>query len=229
MIKIAAIYTGISPALMDVVESEAKKALAGLPGLDYQWLTFADPGVLAELMDSVGICTKTAYSRMIDMYWNAVKAGACVIYNICSSVGEIAAASAPLIKKAGVGFVRIDDAMALHAVKNYRRIGVVATVPTTLGPTCALIKQHAANIGEAPAITEILASGAYGKPVNEQTAAIIEAASAFSREADAFLLAQASMTACEDGLRAACGLPVLSSPGFGASALYNEVKAIIGM
>src|SRR4051812_21214038 len=70
--------------------------------------------------------------RMKGYFGSAVDAGADIILNACSTVGETVdhvrnSISVPILK--------IDEAMAEKAVSLGRRIGIFATVSSTLGPT----------------------------------------------------------------------------------------------
>ena len=48
---------------------------------------------------------------------------------------------------ASVPVLRVDQPMADHAVATARRIGVIATLPTTLEPTADLLRRRAAVAG----------------------------------------------------------------------------------
>jgi len=62
-------------------------------------------------------------------------------------------------KAVEVPIVKIDDAMATHAAANASRIGVLATVPTTLGPTADLIHAHAGELGRDVQVVRTSARG----------------------------------------------------------------------
>lgn len=83
--------------------------------------------------------------RMYQYYQQAESLGVDAILNQCSSVGEVADAIRPFV---GVPIVKIDEAMARKAVSLGRRIGVIATVPTTVGPSTRLIEQMAREAGK---------------------------------------------------------------------------------
>ena len=67
----------------------------------------------------------------------AVDAGADAIFNTCSSIGEIAQFARKLVP---IPIYKIDDPMAIEAVETASRIGVLATLSTTLTPTAALLQ-----------------------------------------------------------------------------------------
>src|ERR671910_172419 len=68
--------------------------------------------------------------------------GADAILVTCSSMGNAVDAARPF---AGVPIVRVDQAMAERAVERGTRIGVLATLWSTLKPTAALIERVAAD------------------------------------------------------------------------------------
>jgi Asp/Glu/hydantoin racemase len=71
-------------------------------------------------------------SRRVVGYLESVElAGADFIMVTCSSIGPAVETAAPLI---GVPVLRVDQPMADKAVQMERKIGVVATLPTTLEP-----------------------------------------------------------------------------------------------
>ena len=57
--------------------------------------------------------------------------------------------------------IRVDEAMAEEAVRMGRRIGVMATLRTTLEPTIALLREKAAEAGVEIEIVESLCDGAF--------------------------------------------------------------------
>ena len=78
--------------------------------------------------------------RMYSYYQQAESLGVDAILNQCSSVGEVADAIKPFLS---IPVVKVDEAMAEKAVSLGRKIAVVATVPTTVGPSVRLIEQKA--------------------------------------------------------------------------------------
>ena len=73
------------------------------------------------------------------------EAGADYILFTCSSIGAAVEASAALTK---VPVLRVDQPMADQAVQTGKKIGVIATLPTTLEPTSDLVKRRAAAAGK---------------------------------------------------------------------------------
>ena len=137
-----------------------------------------------------------------------------LILMTCSSAGEVVDFGRRTIDT--VPLLRIDEPMAAEAVRSARRVGVLATLPTTLDPTVRLIRQQAAMIGKEVEVVDGLAEGAYqtlrqGQPERHDEM-IIEIAVKIAHRSDVFVLAQASMARVEAKIRKRTGKPVLSSP-----------------
>ncbi|MFF4952016.1 aspartate/glutamate racemase family protein [Streptomyces chattanoogensis] len=146
----------------------------------------------------------------------AAREGARAVLCTCSTIGAVAEAAG-----AGLGpaVLRADRPMAAAAVAAGTRIAVLATVPSTLGPTEELIAQEADRAGRAVRVRTVLVPGAWERFEAGDTEGYLEAVAAAAREvpaADAIVLAQASMASAADRLTG--GVPVLSSPRTGLRA-----------
>ena len=123
----------------------------------------------------------------------------------------------------GIPVFRIDQPMAAEAVKNYDRIGVISTLPTTLDPTCRLLRNEAEKAGRKVTLVEGLADGAFAAGQSGDGAThdrlIAEAAQRIASQVDMFVLAQGSMARMEQRLSELTGKPVLSSPILGVKGL----------
>lgn len=203
--KITAIYTG--QGLCDPLSALLKKELPGL-----SLTNIIDDSIIADVVAAGGV-TKAVTKRLIGYYAVAEEHGADYILNTCSSVGEVVELGERQIT---TPIVRIDLPMAQKAVKNFGRIAVIATLPTTLEPTMRLIRSEAERQGRSVTVLNGLAAGAYqalvaGDPQGHD-AAIERAALALADRADCFVLAQGSMMRMQDKLSALTGKTVLSSP-----------------
>jgi Asp/Glu/hydantoin racemase len=153
-------------------------------------------------------------TRRMGLYFrSAVEAGADVILNACSSVGETVDAARAKIE---VPILKIDEPMAEQAVAAGRRIAVLATVASTLGPTCRLLEAKAQEAGVRVELTPRLCEGAFdlllaGK-TGEHDRMVAEAVREAARDHDVVLFAQASMARLVPQLEGAIGKPLLSSP-----------------
>jgi Asp/Glu/hydantoin racemase len=152
---------------------------------------------------------------------SAEEAGADFILVTCSSIGRAVEAAA---EKAKIPVLRVDQPMADAAVDIGNRIGVVATLPTTLDPTADLIRRRAQLAGSEVVITERLCEGAFAALMSGDTAthddAVATALRELSEQCDVIVLAQASMARVADALPAEeKPVPVLSSPALAVQHL----------
>ena len=116
--------------------------------------------------------------------------------------------------------LRVDRAMAEKAVATGARIGVVATLSTTLTPTADLVRLVAQEQGKAVEIVEHLCDGAFAAVMAGDGAThdriVGEALTEAMRGMDVIILAQASMARVVAALpEGAVTAPVLSSPELG--------------
>jgi hypothetical protein len=213
--KIAAVYTGTTPELVEKVESELKARFAGE---NYELISFKNPAIIKEASDAGGL-TQNCARELLILYQEAVKAGADIIFNLCSSVGDAAALAKPLYELCGVSFVRVDEDMARAAVKAGKRIGVVATLRSTLEPTKRLIRACAEEAGVRVELVDALADGAYGLDQEQFKKKLIETGGKVKDKVDLLLFAQGSMAYAEKAASEALGLPVFSSVAYGAKAV----------
>ncbi|MGF7141895.1 Asp/Glu/hydantoin racemase [Anaerotaenia torta] len=219
--KAALVYTSTTPELIQLVTREVTKNL----GDQAEILSYEDGSILSETRDA-GQVTPAAAARLVSMYMKAVEEGADAILNICSSVGEVADAAQDLGKYIGVPIVRIDEEMCRDAVRlasaKESRIGVLATLPTTLEPTKNTIRRVARELGQRVTLVDGLID-AFGADREKFQKLMLEKAQEIANQADVILLCQGSMAYCEELLAEACGMPVVSSPRYGALALKEAL------
>ena len=155
-------------------------------------------------------------ARRVESYITSAEAGgADYILVTCSSIGAAVEASAPF---SAVPVLRVDQPMADRAVQMGRRIGVIATLPTTLNPTSDLVRRRAAAAGKTIELTSRLCEGAFEALMAGDTAThdsrVAAALRTLSGEVDVIVLAQASMARVVDTLPAEDRrVPILASPG----------------
>ena len=215
--RIAAVYTGTTPELIERVESELKAQFAGE---SYELISFKNPGIIKEANEAGnGKLPPNCARELLVLYQEAVKAGADIIFNLCSSVGDVVALAKPLYELCGISIVRVDEDMARAAVKAGKRIGVMATLRSTLEPTKRLIQACASEAGINVELVDALADGAFGLNQEEFKNMLIKAGSKIKSKVDLLLFAQGSMAYAEKAVSEALGLPVFSSIAYGARAL----------
>ena len=222
--KVGLVYTSTTPELIELVEQEVKKQL----GDDVELLSLQDPSILADVR-AAGYVTTAPAARLIGMYMTAAQQGADAILNLCSSVGEVADCAQDAAKYIGVPIVRVDEEMCREAVRLGSRIGVMATLPTTLVPTMNTVSRVAREAGKHVELVECLIDGAFGLDQDQFKARLTEAAAGIIDKVDVVVLAQGSMAYAEPHLTQVYGKAFLGSPRFGAAELKKalEMKGMI--
>lgn len=219
--RVAVVYTGMPASLVQTVEAEIRSALPGAP---ITILSLSDPSIIDDAVKN-GSPSPEAARRLVSMYMNAVQQGADLVMNGCSSVGDIADSAKPLFQAIGVPLVRIDERMARTAVCNHNRIGVLATLASTLEPTKRLIRRIALEEGMEVEIVDALVDGAFGVSPERLREMLIEKTVSLMDRVDCFLLAQASMASGERAIAEATGKPAYASPRFGAADIAEILNA----
>ena len=197
-----------SATLVPIFEQLCKSKLAGVSVFN-----LVDDSLIKDVIQHGKLRPQTA-RRVAQHIAAAEDAGADFIMVTCSSIGPAVETAATL---ASVPVLRVDQPMADHAVALARRIGVIATLKTTLEPTADLIRRRAAAAGKQVTITTSLCAGAFDALMSGDAAAHDAMVAAALREmmtsVDAVALAQASMARVVDTLAEADRrVPILASP-----------------
>jgi Asp/Glu/hydantoin racemase len=182
-----------------------------LPGVNT--FNIVDDSLIKDVI-SKGELTSITARRVVDYVASAETAGADFILVTCSSIGAAVETAAGLTK---VPVLRVDQPMADLAVRTGKRIGVVATLPTTLQPTSDLVRRRAAVAGKDIELTSRLCEGAFEALMSGDAARhdemVAKALKELSSQVDVILLAQASMARVVDKLDAADKrIPIIASP-----------------
>lgn len=217
MIKVVAVHTA-----MALVEPLTKIFKEVLPEVKLNHI--ADDSLIQEVIANNKV-TPAVRRRLLANYMAAADSGADVIFNCCSSVGDVADLGNEI---APVPVFRIDYPMAMEAVTSAKRIAVISTLSTTLDPTRRLIERCAKEAGRDVVLVDGLADGAFaaGQSGDGETHdhLIAEAAMKIVDKVDLFVLAQGSMARMEKKLSEMTGKPVLSSPVSGVKGLRKFLK-----
>ncbi|WP_438482600.1 aspartate/glutamate racemase family protein [Oleiharenicola lentus] len=169
---------------------------------------------LVRAIGAKGALTADIARRVGAYITSAETGGADHILVTCSSIGPAVEASAAF---SAVPVLRVDQPMADIAVLTGRRIGVIATLATTLNPTSDLVRRRAAAAGKTIELTSRLCEGAFEALMAGDTAKHDSLVTAALRElvsqVDVIVLAQASMARVVDALpEADKRIPILASP-----------------
>ena len=181
---------------------------------DLARLNLMDDGIVSTI-EREGTVTDAVRSRLEHLGASAVAAGADAILVTCSSISELTAGVA---QSSGLPVFKIDEAMAEEAVRMGERIGVVATLPTTLEPTCRQIESKAVELGRTIKIERRLCREAFERLSTGDEAGhdqiVQQAVEDLAKDHDVVVLAQVSMARLVPSLKN-LRAPVLSSPELG--------------
>jgi len=161
-----------------------------------------------------GELTADTSRRVVNYAGSAQEAGADYILFTCSSIGPAVETAAALT---GVPVLRVDQPMADKAVQLGKKIGVIATLSTTLNPTSDLVKRRAAIAGKEIELKAVLCEGAFealmGGDGSTHDQKVGDALKQLTNEVDVIVLAQASMARVVDTLKdEERKVPILASP-----------------
>jgi len=208
MKKVAIIHT--SAVSLEELKGLFKEILP-----EVEVINIIDDSLLEEVKKNDGL-TSAIIGRMCTYAQVAEKLGVDLIFNQCSSVGE----AAEIAKKCvSIPLLRVDEAMAEEACALGTKIGVIATVKSTMRPSCNLIKQKAELINKKVEVNEFLVDGALDILMKEKNLAkhnelVLDAIKKAAKANDVIVLAQGSMTAILPYITDV-DKPVLTSPRLG--------------
>jgi Asp/Glu/hydantoin racemase len=181
-----------------------------LPGVEL--FNIADDSLIKEVI-AAGELTPCVARRVASQVIAAHEAGADQILVTCSSIGAAVERAAGLVE---TPVLRVDQPMADEAARLGKRIGVAATLSTTLGPTADLIERRAALTGSPIALQARLCAGAFEALMAGDSAThdglVAEALQELTAHNDVVVLAQASMARVATRLAGSTEIPILSSP-----------------
>lgn len=161
-----------------------------------------------------GEVSKTTIYRLVTYLMLAQQAGADAAMVTCSSIGAAAEIARSMVS---IPVLRVDEPMAEKALAGGSRIGVAATVRTTLTPTVSLIERKASAAGKNVRVISKLCEGAFDAFIAGDTAkhdALVKTGLLeLIPQVDVIVLAQASMARIVESLSESDRLlPILSSP-----------------
>jgi Asp/Glu/hydantoin racemase len=196
-------------------------------GPDVEISHVVDEDLLGEAIAAGRVPEATArrLERRVD---RAVEGGADLVLVTCSSMGPVVDSMAAR----GMPVLRVDEALADRAIELGSRIGIIATLATTLEPTTELVRRRAEIAGHEPGSVKIvsrLVDGAFGALKADDPATHDELVRAGLREllplVDVIVLAQASMARVAATLDAddTGDTPILASPRLGVERAMSRL------
>lgn len=205
-----------SPVMIPVFTELCRELLP-----DVEAVHMVDESLLKDILRD-GCLTKPTARRVVNHILAADQAGTDAILVTCSSIGKATEMGRDLVD---CPVIRVDEPMTRKAIQIGRRIGVIATLPSTLDPTADLVRRQAADID----VTAKLCEGAFQSLISGDTithdkivsTGILELAG----RVDVIILAQASMARVISALPAGkITVPVLSSPRPAIEHLVSILK-----
>ncbi|MHB1131262.1 MAG: aspartate/glutamate racemase family protein [Chloroflexota bacterium] len=191
---------------------------------DVELLNILDDSVVQAAV-AAGSITDDLARRMYYHYAAADTTGADLILVTCSTVGETADIARPLLR---TPILKIDEPMAEKAVSQARRIGVLATVSSTLGPTSRLLHAKAAAAGREVQTVTKLAEGAFQALSRGDTERhdnmVLAVIDELAKEVDTIVFAQASMVRLLPQV-SHVSVPILSSPNLAVARIAELLSA----
>lgn len=211
-----------SPMLAGVFNEIAARVMP-----DVRILHFVDESTIKNTI-AAGHLQKATMRQVIRLIGSTFDAGCDVAMVTCSSIGRAVEMAAELYDQP---VLRVDRAMAEQAVANATRIGVVATLSTTLDPTADLVRRVAAEQGKDIELVAHLCEGAFDAVMKGDGAThdriVGDALTTALADVDAIVLAQASMARVVASLpEGAVKAPVLSSPELGMLRAAEVLKGL---
>ena len=191
-------------------------------GKDIKVFNIVDDSLIKNTIER-GELTPDTSRRVVDYVGLAERGGADFVLATCSSIGAAVEMGDVLSK---IPVLRVDQPMADKAIQMGMKIGVVATLSTTLEPSCDLVRRRAIVAGKEIKLISRLCEGAFdallgGKPElhDQMVASVLKE---LSNEVDVILLAQASMARVVAQLpEEDKKVPILSSPELAIQYIAN--------
>jgi len=218
-IKIAYIHT--VPSLVSLFNDLSKELLPS--GVEV--FHIADELLLKVVLAQGGL-SPFIFRRVVDHVVAAVEGGASLVQVTCSSISPCVEAARPFVS---VPVFTVDDPMVNAALAIGSRVGVAATVPTTLKPTAELVYRQAERTGRKAVVDARLCEGAFQALLDGDGEAHDRIVRACLQELlernDVVLLAQASMARVVATIPAdERNVPILSSPRLAVERLRQALE-----
>jgi Asp/Glu/hydantoin racemase len=217
MTTLALLHTG--PVVIKPTNDIVRSLMPGVRVINY-----LDDAIVGDIFRA-GEITAAIRSRLVHLGRAAADAQADALVVTCSSISE----EVPAIAQAcGLPGYKIDEAMAERAVCLGTKIGVLASLPTTMEPTCRLVEAKAREADKAIVVNRELADEAFRQLTQGNGDAhdriLREALERLAATEDVIVLAQASMARLLDAPGLRVGVPVLASPDLGLRRVREKLR-----
>lgn len=183
-----------------------------------------EPRLLADAA-AAGRVDAALRARVVAAVDDLRAAGARLVVCTCTTIGDAAESA----DRPASPVLRVDRPMAEAAVARGARIGVVAALPTALEATLELLRRVAAEQGRDVAPRAVTCAEAWPSfergDLDGYLTAVATAVRAAADDADAVVLAQASMAGVIERV-GDLAVPVLASPELGIRTAVERYRAL---
>jgi Asp/Glu/hydantoin racemase len=220
-------YMTIKLFLLHTVTSlvEVFKGLCDEVMPDVEVVNIIDESLLKDAM-AIGRLTPSIYRRVGQIVLMAQDATADLVLLTCSSISPCVDVVSKLVD---IPVLKVDEPMVDKAVNLGNKIGVIATVITTLKPTTDLVRSRALIKEKTVSVHSVLCEGALetllaGNAV-EHDKIVTKELMKLMKEVDVVVLAQASMARVAKTIDAK-NVPILSSPRLSVERAKQVIDAL---
>jgi len=173
-----------------------------------------------------GVIPKENFYKFTSYAHNLELAGVDIILLACSTFNQAVEVARPMIN---TPMLQIDRPMMDLAVLEGRRIGLLATVPTTIPASERLLRLAAADAGREIDVATVLCSEAFAEikkgNIESHNQLLMKEIASLSRKVDAIVLAQLSMSALEPML-GNTSVPIFNSGRTGFIRIREMLEAM---
>lgn len=189
---------------------------------DTEFVHVLDEGILRELT-AAGKLTPEILDWLTAMVRSTEKAGAALAVVSCSSLSP---GVNDVRQRVDIPVLKIDEPMMAYAVKNFRRIGLLMTNPTTEKPSRLLFEEVSQKLGRNVTLVPRLCPDAFKKldrgDIQGHDTEVVDTVKKLLTETDAVLLAQISILRVRERMEKSVKNRVFSSLDF-IPAKINEI------
>lgn len=173
-----------------------------------------------------GVIPKVNYFKFAQYAHNLEEAGVDLILLACSTFNYAAELARPLVN---TPIAQIDRPMMEQAVRTGERIGLLATLETTVPSSERLLDIAAAEAGKTISRRTVLCSEAFAAysrgDIEGHNAILLDAVDSLSKEVDCIVMAQLSMSALAPAL-GQTRVPVFNSGDTGFARVREMLEAM---
>lgn len=220
--KIGIVYTGTTKELVEMVECELKKYFTD-PEVSFK--NYTAPDIIDDVKNR-GYVSSRMREKMLEIFRRAADEQMDIVFNICSSLREVAEEARISLEEKGIPLVLFDERMIVNAVERFCRIGIAATLDSALAATGRCVERNAERSGKYVKILPIRVKDSYGLEQGELGERCVKSVKESGELPEAIILAQGSMACVEQKLEKEFGIPVVSGLHSGVEELWETYAGL---